>query len=113
MMSEKRKRGRPAGPRPKRKGKGKCTKPLMTRARVERMKTAEARARTKSEVGTPRLFPDAAKPGFWIAEIDYQNKTLRIGSLSPKEHAAKVAEHWRSKLALDDAPKKRLVGQGA
>jgi len=109
MMQAKRKLGRPAGPRSKRKGKGKRTKPLMTRAHVERMKTAEARARTKSEDGAPRLFPDALKINFWVAEIDYQGQTLRIGSFSPKEHAAKMAERWRSTLALDDAPKKRRM----
>jgi hypothetical protein len=76
---------------------------------MEREKTAAARARTKSEVSAPRLFPDASKSDFWIAEIDYQGKTLRIGSFSPKEHAAKMAERWRSSLALDDAPKKRRM----
>jgi hypothetical protein len=84
-------------------------KQIITRAHIERTKTAAARARTPSEVGAPRLFPDASKINFWVAEIDYQGKTLRIGSFSPKEHAVKMAERWRSKLALDDEPKKRRM----
>lgn len=82
---------------------------IITRAHIERTKVAVARAAAPSEVGEPRLFPDASKNDFWIAEIDYQGKTLRIGSFSPKGHAVKMAERWRSSLALDDGPKKRRM----